>query len=120
MHRFTKSMCRAAAAAVLAGALGAGASAITPLPATAHGACQSPSERVTALVTSARVRCATAQGVAKAFDTVVAQGGEFPGNGRVRAQGFSCRVSAVGHESEESSAVRCTSGRNVVRFAWGV
>jgi hypothetical protein len=46
-------------------------------------------------------------------------GGSFPG-GRVAAAGYLCRTTAVGEAAEETFAVRCSSGRNVVRFAWGV
>ena len=89
-------------------------------PAAAHGDCRSPVERVTDLSASRRVTCGAARKVAAAYDTKVMQGGSFPGQGRVKARGFSCATTSTGHESEESFSVRCTSRRGVVRFVWGV
>ncbi|MGI8685049.1 MAG: hypothetical protein ACR2MO_08195 [Acidimicrobiales bacterium] len=120
MFTFRGSMGRATAAVLVAGAMTVGGSLMTAPPASAHGACRSPEGRVSELVASARVGCATARRVAAAFDAAVLEGGAFPGDGRVAARGFACRAGGVGHESEESFSVRCSSGRNVVRFAWGV
>ena len=88
-------------------------------PASAHGACRYTGDRVTDLTAGARVRCATARRLAGAYDSTVMQGGSFPG-GRVAVAGYACRTTTVGNAAEETFTVRCTSGRNVVRFAWGV
>ena len=107
------------AIAAIAIAMTASAEIGSASPASAHGACRYTGERVTGVTASARVRCATARLVAGAYDSTVMQGGSFPG-GHVTVAGYTCRTTTVGHASEESSAVRCSSGRNVVRFAWGV
>jgi hypothetical protein len=88
-------------------------------PASAHGACRYTGDRVTGLTASARVGCATAQRVAGAYDSTVMDGGSFPG-GRVAVAGYSCRTTTVGDAAEETSTVRCSRGRNAVRFVWGV
>lgn len=89
----------------------------TAPPASAHGACRYRGDRVSGLAASAGVSCAAAQRVAAAYDAKVMNGGVFPSNGTVTAGKHSCRTSSVG---EEQFSVRCTSGANVVRFAWGV
>lgn len=118
MRTFTGSTRRVMAAVLLAGTMGA--STFTAGPAAAHGTCRTPEGRVTGLVASAGVRCGTARRVAAAFDAKVLEGGEFPAGTAVAAQGFACRTAGVGDKSEESFSVRCTSGRKMVRFAWGV
>ena len=89
-------------------------------PAAAHGACSSTVERVTDLSASRRVSCGAARKVAAAYDARLMVGGSFPDKGRVAAGGFSCATTSVGHDSEESFSVRCSSRRGVVRFVWGV
>lgn len=89
-------------------------------PAAAHGACRPTVERVSDLNASRKVSCGQARKVAAAYDAKVMAGGSFPGQGRVAARGFSCATTSVGHDWEESFAVRCTSPRGVVRFVWGV
>ena len=89
-------------------------------PAAAHGACRPPVERVSGLSASRMVSCGSARKVAAAYDAKVTDGGTFPGSGRIRAGGFSCATTPVGHDSEETFSVRCESRRGVVRFVWGV
>jgi len=119
MRRFAASKARWPGVAAVAIAMAAAAWTGSAEPASAHGACRYGGDRVTGLTASARVRCATAQRVAAAYDSAVMQGGSFPG-GRVAAAGYLCRTTAVGEAAEETFAVRCSGGRNVVRFAWGV
>lgn len=91
-------------------------------PASAHGACRPPSDiqRVSGLKASGKVSCATARRVASAYDAHVMGTESFPGGQPVSVLGYTCRTSQVGHSSEETFSVRCSSGRGVVRFAWGV
>ena len=119
MRTFAASKGRWPAIAAVAIAMTAAAWIGSAEPASAHGACRYGGDRVTGLTASARVRCATARRVAGAYDSAVMQGGSFPG-GRLAVAGYSCRTTTVGEAAEETFSVRCSSGRNVVRFAWGV
>lgn len=108
-----------AVGAVVAAALALGSAVAGAGPAAAHGACRSGSERVYGLTASAKVSCATARAVAAAYDARIMAGGSFPG-GRTDVNGFRCAANLAGPEWEEAFAVRCTGGRGVVRFEWGV
>lgn len=104
----------------LAGLLAVPVPVIGASSASAHGTCRPGTERVSELVASRGVSCATARQVAAAYDAAVMSGGEFPSRKPVAARRFSCRTTTVGHPSEESFTVLCRQGRLTVRFAWGV
>ena len=105
---------------LVASALVVAASVGLPSPAAAHGDCRSTVERVTDLSASRRVSCGAARKVAAAYDSKVMKSGSFPGEGRIKAVGFSCTTTSTGHDSNESFSVRCATRRGVVRFVWGV
>ena len=107
----------AVAAAVVGMALRSVLFAATP--ASAHGACRTPTERVSGLAASAKVSCATARAVAAGYDAKLTAAQSFPGS-RMAVHGFRCVTNQVGHGSEETFSVRCSGGPGTVRFEWGV
>lgn len=118
----TRGLMKTAGTAFLGAALTMGSWAFAASPAAAHGACRRPAgvDRVSGLNASARVSCATARQVAAAYDQRVMQGGQFPGQERIRAKGFAC-VTRPAPGQEETFQVKCTArGGKVVRFTWGV
>lgn len=119
MRSFAASTGRRVVIGLTAVALVAAVWVATERPASAHGACRHRGERVSGLTASARVRCATAQRVAAAYDTAVLRGGNFA-TGRVPAAGYTCHTRPVGGPEEETFKVRCTRRGGVVHFGWGV
>ena len=108
---------KAVVAAVAGLALGSGL--FVAKPASAHGACRTPTERVSGLTASAKVSCATARAVAAGYDAKLMAAQSFPGS-RMAVHGFRCVTNQVGQESEETFSVRCSGGPGTVRFEWGV
>ncbi|OJH33524.1 hypothetical protein [Cystobacter ferrugineus] len=92
-------------------------SAASPSAAQEFNSCGKLESRVFH-ITARGLACEEAKEVAQAYDDMLNDKSSFPSTKvPMEVRGFSCRSRSVGYESYK---VRCTKGRQVIEFDWGV